>query len=92
MQWYRDRCGQTEVCKHRHTPAGELLHRDTFLDKVLSVRVDERQKWLLRALVCECHLVEEQTRRLRAAEKESPLTAPDTYYDDKLYFQRNTSM
>lgn len=53
---------------HTHTPAGELLYGDPFLDKLLSMRVDEWQNWVLRALVLDCHLVEEQTRCVRAAE------------------------
>ncbi len=45
--------------KNTHTPAGELLHGDSFLDEVLGLRVDERQSWVLRALVLDCHLVGE---------------------------------
>lgn len=32
-----------------HAPAGELLHCDSLLDEVLSLRVNERQDWILDA-------------------------------------------
>lgn len=44
----------------KHTPAGDLLHCDSFLDEVLSIRVNKWQNWLLSALVLDSHLVGEQ--------------------------------